>query len=45
MMLSHTGICFVWCIKENKDNGIVSCKGGIQCHYFYKKENENELLD
>ena len=35
MILSYTGICFVWGIEENKSNGIVCCESEIQCRYFY----------
>ena len=35
MILSYTGICFVWCIEENKSNDIVCYEGDIQCRYFY----------
>ena len=28
-------ICFVWCIEENKSNGIVCYESDIQCRYFY----------
>ena len=35
MILSYTGICFVWCIEENKSNGIVCYESDIQCRYFY----------
>ena len=35
MLLSYTGICFVWCIEENKSNDIVCYESDIQCRYFY----------
>ena len=35
MILSYTGICFVWCIEENKSNDIVYYESDIQCRYFY----------
>ncbi len=34
VLLSYTGIRFVWCIEENKSNGIVCCESDIQCRYF-----------
>ena len=34
VILSYTGIRFVWCIEENKSNGIVCCESDIQCRYF-----------
>ena len=36
MILSYTGICFVWCIEENKSNDIVCYESDIQCRYFYE---------
>ena len=36
MILSYVGICYVWCIEENKSNGIVYCESEIQCRYFYE---------
>ena len=35
MILSYIEICFVWCIEENKSNGIVCCESDMQCRYFY----------
>ena len=35
MILSYTGIRFIWCIEENKSNGIVYYESDIQCRYFY----------
>ena len=35
VVILHIEICFVWCIEENKSNGIVCCESDMQCRYFY----------
>ena len=41
MILSYTGICFVWCIEEKKSNDIVCCESDIQCRYFWYNSDMN----
>ena len=44
MILLYTGICFVWCIEENKSNGMVCYESDIQCRYFYSVIPDMNLL-
>lgn len=44
MILSYTEFGFVWCIEENKGNGIVCCESEIQCRYFYGFKKSNWIL-